>query len=181
MPAAVTSHGRRFPRRLADAAIVAAAIGLGWLCLRQIVPDWRAGDPEALSARAIAAFSRAETPAARGGAEAALRGALKRSPLDARLLRTLAVAAELRGDRARAVATMAVAGARGWRDTLTQVWLFSDAVARGDDAAASLHADAVLRQTPELQPNLFPVMIASMRDRAAAVAPYVARLAEAPD
>lgn len=72
--------------------------------------------------------------------------ALKRSPLSTRGLRTFALSAQERGDTELSGKAMALAGALGWRDTPTQLWLIHAFWTQGDYAAALERADALSRR-----------------------------------
>lgn len=88
------------------------------------------------------------------------RRALQAKPLDARALTLLGLIAEREGDPARADALMRIAGARSWRDPITQVWLFRQDTKRGDFAGAITHSDAILRMDPPGWERLFPALAA---------------------
>lgn len=157
-------------------AIAAFAVVLFWLCADRLA----AGLRPTPSARAWTTLLRAGTPADIAGAGVSARADLAANPLNVRDLVILGLEAESRGDRARARAIMALCGRRTWREPFSQTWLFTDALRRHDLAAASLHADAVLRRDPNFAAALFPVIIHALADPAA-MPPFVARLAEAPE
>jgi hypothetical protein len=174
------------------AAIAFAALGLSWASIVHAVSSdygvqrpakalaWDAGTPEALSEMASLRFEGARTDRDFVEATQYARRALIAAPLDGPAIRVLALDAERLGERARAGALMRLGGAVSWRDPLTQIWLFSDALARSDHQAASEHANALLKTQETMQTVLFPAILREMRDRRA-IAPYVADLAEAPD
>jgi hypothetical protein len=83
----------------------------------------------------------AEIDAATGLAEAALSA----NPLEARAIRLLAFAADVKGEDGRAVKLMQSASARTRRDVAVEAWLFDRAVEAGDASAALDHGDALLR------------------------------------
>jgi hypothetical protein len=70
------------------------------------------------------------------------------------------MASERMGDQPRADRLMEIAGARSWRDTLGQAWLFGHELQQHDFAAAVTHADAMLRIDPELETQVFPALAA---------------------
>jgi hypothetical protein len=94
---------------------------------------------------AVGANASDETRAGLGFAVGLARRALQAKPLDARALTLLGLIAEREGDPARADALMRIAGARTWRDPITQLWLFNQDTKRGDFAGAITHSDAILR------------------------------------
>ncbi|WP_324826811.1 hypothetical protein [Qipengyuania zhejiangensis] len=73
------------------------------------------------------------------------RVAVARDPMDARGLAFLGAAAELSGDRAQAARAFGVSSQLGHRNPLTQIYLFSEDLARGNFDAAASRVDALLR------------------------------------
>lgn len=114
---------------------------------------YRAGNVEALSGSAHAATM------AGNGAEAKRLAllALDRDPLDVASLRELALGEEALGHTALAGRMMDQAGRLSWRDTPSQVWLFSRAVRTGDINAITLRGDALLRRK-KLPDTVMPVL-----------------------
>jgi hypothetical protein len=113
-----------------------------------------------------------------GAARLATR-ALQLYPLNAPALTTYGFAMGQLGKPADAEAAMSVAGERGWRDVLTQVWLFRrDLLARNYDGAVA-HGDAVMRRQDITPTIVLAVLAAAARDPAA-IAPLVQRLSASP-
>jgi O-antigen ligase len=107
------------------------------------------------------------------------RRVLASAPLDSAALRTLALAREGEDRFDESFALMTAAGRLGWRDEITQWWLFESAVKSGELAVAVQRADALLRQNI-VQPQLF-VRLRELNRNPAATAELALRLAEKPD
>ena len=118
--------------------------------------SWRANSPLALSLKAEHLTSVQDYEAA----DALARQALGRSSLRADALRTLALSASARGRADEALTLMSSAGRLNPRDDQTQSWLFERAVARGDYRRAVLHADALMRRSPQTQAPLSSALVA---------------------
>jgi len=86
------------------------------------------------------------------------RQALESTPIDARALTLLGLVAERQGERDRAERLMQVAGSRTKRDGIAQVWLFANDLRRGELEQGLPRIDAVIRTTPELQPQVFAAL-----------------------
>jgi hypothetical protein len=86
------------------------------------------------------------------------RRALLFDPLDSRALSLLGFVAERKGDPARAEALMSLAAARSWRNPSPHVWLFAQAIRRGQFEEALAQADGLLRAYPRYEETLFPVL-----------------------
>lgn len=71
---------------------------------------------------------------------------LQRSPMSVEDIRNAGLAAEALGKPAEARAAMALAGNLSWRDSATQLWLFSQAVREQDFVEAVGRADALMRR-----------------------------------
>jgi hypothetical protein len=84
--------------------------------------------------------------------------ALRSTPLNAHALSLLGLIAEREGDQKSAEALMRIAAARTWRDQTTDEWMLNNEARRGDYARALPYADALLRISYNLQPELFPVL-----------------------
>jgi hypothetical protein len=108
------------------------------------------------------------------------RRALLSAPLEARALEVLALEAEQAGGVTRARMLMVIADKWSRRDSVTQLWLFEQALIDGDWPRVSLHADALLRRQWQLEKVVFPGLVGALRDPAA-VAPVVETLDEDPD
>ncbi|MDO8297976.1 MAG: hypothetical protein Q7T19_16255 [Caulobacter sp.] len=106
---------------------------------------WRANSPLALAIKADRLVRRDDHTVA----DAMARRALRRSSLRADALRTLALSASARGRANEALTLMSQAGRLNPRDGETQSWLFERAVARGDYRRAVLHADGLMRRSPQ--------------------------------
>ena len=91
----------------------------------------------------------------------------------------LAEAYQLTGDQARTHRLMEIAGQRSLRDTRSQLWLFQESLAakRFDDAFT--RGDLLLLRNPDLEPYIFPAMVAQVGDPAARSA-LLARLRRGP-
>lgn len=147
---------RRIGRLLIVTAAVPAAVGLAVINFGDLAA--RSRDPVLLAHAAAFSFQSAtlvaEAELAAGKAASAARTArhaLEGAPLSARALRTLGLAREAQGNATGAAAAMALAGALGWRDTPTQIWLVKAYLQQGDYAAALERTDALARrrQWPE--------------------------------
>lgn len=127
---------------------------------------WRANSPQALALEAERQTSAGRYEAA----EALARQALRRSSLRADALRILALSASAKGRSNEALALMSRAGRLNPRDVQTQSWLFERAMARGDHRLAVLHADALMRRSPQAQAPLSSALVALLDDREARTA-----------
>lgn len=117
---------------------------------------WRPTSPAALALKAERLTGVQDYEAA----DAAARQALGRSSLRADALRTLALSASARGRADEALTMMNRAGRLNPRDDQTQGWLFERAMARGDYRRAVLHADALMRRSPQTQAPLSSALTA---------------------
>lgn len=106
------------------------------------------------------------------------RAAFAIAPINAPALRTLGFAAEAGEEHRSAYALLATAGALGWRDVLTQLWLMQQALDSGEPNAAMERADALLRQGI-LSSEIFAELRRLGRSRAVNAA-LAARLAGGP-
>lgn len=107
------------------------------------------------------------------------RAVLKKDPLDARAVETIALIADRRRDQATALKTMKLASKLSRRQQVTQAWLFESLLQRGDFNGAFNAADALLRLSPGTKDRLFPPMTAALSYQGAAPA-MVARLEPSP-
>src|SRR5262249_54146724 len=98
------------------------------------------------------------------------RRAILSDPLDSRALSLLGLAAERKGDLARAEALMSLAAARSWRNPSPHVWLFAQAIRRGKFEEALAQADGLLRAYPRYEETIFPVLAVFGTDRGALTA-----------
>lgn len=122
--------------------------------------SWRANSPLALALKAERLTSVQDYE----GADVMARQALGRSSLRADALRTLALSASARGRADEALTLMSRAGRLNPRDDQTQSWLFERAMARGDYRRAVLHADALMRRSPQTQAPLSSALVALLGD-----------------
>ena len=153
------------------AAIVKPDVALAWnsaepKAMDELARQCLVGNGRARSAGAPRADSRSGAKTAANSAapacddldraETLARRALQQNPLDARALTLLGLIADRKGDAARANRLMRTAGARSWRDPMTQAWLFSEKIKQRDFAGALTHADAILRTTRDFDERIFP-------------------------
>ena len=115
---------------------------------------WRPDSAEALTTLAEQRLL-AHDP---GRAAEFARKALRREPLDVAALSVLGAALDEAGYHDRAEKMLAIAGDRGWRDALTQFWLFGDRLRSKRYEEAFKRADVMLRRFPELSPRFYPLM-----------------------
>lgn len=164
-----------------------AMVWLGGQFVTQGVSDsFLAADPELAvlwrgdSSDAIAALARVRLAAHdREGAVRLAARALQLAPLNASALTTYAFAMDQLGRQAQADQAMAVAGALGWRDVLTQLWLLRRRLIVGDYAAALDHADALMRRQDDVPRPLFAALAMAAHDPRT-TAPLVRHLAANP-
>jgi len=130
------------------------------------------------SARALGRDAAAGLMANPEQAAARARAGLKVAPLDAVAIRTLALASESRGKAADSFALMTAAGALGWRDEITQLWLYDRALQSGEVDVAMQRADALLRLNA--MPAEFFVILRDIARKDAANAALARQLSEAP-
>jgi tetratricopeptide (TPR) repeat protein len=136
---------------------------------------WAGASPGALSALARQRLAAGDAhDAARLAADA-----LRRAPLNASALATYGLAMERLGQPRLGDRAMTLAGERGWRDVLTQVWLFRRDLLSSHFAPAFNHADALLRRESTPVPAALQILALAVRDPRA-VAPLGDRLAANP-
>jgi len=172
-------------------AVAVAALWLGWrvvaatmaatyaLADPAVALAWDAAFPDALVRLAERQLRLGEEATDLTAVSDLAGRALVASPLEARALRLMALAADLGADGERAERLMTVAGARSLRDPAAQAWLFQNRLRSGDVAAALDHADALLRTEPQLADRMLPALAGLASDPAAWPA-LVARLATDP-
>ena len=180
------------PRQLLALALAIASLGLIGACGLQAAKtyladhdpdsalDWGLASPDALSVLAQQRLSDATRPGHNADAAWFARRALLSTPLEARALRVLALEAEQAGGHTRARMLMVIADKWSRRDSVTQLWLFQQALFDGDWPSATRHADALLRRHWQLEDAVFPGLVDALRDPAA-VASVVGTLDEDPD
>lgn len=102
------------------------------------------------------------------------RAVLAREPLNAEIVRMLAMSAD-RAHQATIAPMMHLAERISRRDLLNQLWLVEDAVSRGDVAGALVHYDRALSVHPEAGAQLFPILTAALAhpDIRQALIPYL--------
>ena len=121
---------------------------------------WR-GD----SADAVAALARERLIGRDRDGAARLAGrALQLAPLNASALTTYGFAMDELGRQPQADRAMTVAGRLGWRDVVTQIWLFRRHLLAGDFEAALNHGDALMRRQNEVPKLLLAALTAAARD-----------------
>ncbi len=105
------------------------------------------------------------------------RIAIQSEPLNRTLIRTLAVQAELRGDKAMAAKGMIAADRMSRRDTIAQMWLAEYFRRRNEPVRSLSHYNAAMLVKPELQQVLLPGMVPALADSAfrKALQPYILR------
>lgn len=124
---------------------------------------WKPSEAIALNELAFRELAKSDgdLTAARGLAERALRS----NPLDVRALSALGLISERQGSQVRADILMRLSGERTWRDSTTQAWLVNRDIQRGEFEQALSHIDALLRITPGLIEQTFPVLTAFTIDK----------------
>jgi hypothetical protein len=163
---------RRSPPNFVGFVLTIAMVWLGGQFVTQGMSDaLLGGDPELAvlwrgdSADAVAVLARARlTSHNRDGAVRLAAHALQLAPLNASALATYGLAMEQLGHQPQADQAMAVAGKLGWRDVLTQLWLFRRGLIVGDFDAALDHADALMRRQDDVPKALFVALGAAAHD-----------------
>jgi hypothetical protein len=192
MSATPSSQEPAAPRRPAPPSAVGfvLALALVWLggqFVRQGLSDellasrpelavlWMGEAPDALGRLARERLARGD------GANAARLAAraLRRAPLDGPALATYGLAMDRLGDPRAADRAVTLAGARGWRDLPTQIWLMRRDLLARRFAGAFAHADALLRREPTPPPGVFAILTAAALEPGA-VGPLAERLAANP-
>ncbi|HEY1753345.1 MAG TPA: hypothetical protein VGG29_18960 [Caulobacteraceae bacterium] len=167
------------------------AVGLVWLggqFVRQGVSDSFLTDKPGLavlwqgdSSEAIAALARASLKAKNPGGAARLAvKAMQRWPLNAPALTTYGLALEQLKQPARANLAMTLAGRAGWRDNLTQIWLFRRDMLAQHYPGAVDHGDALLRRQEQGPVIVYEILAAVAARDPRILAPLSAHLAAKP-
>ncbi|MGH6970913.1 MAG: hypothetical protein ACREEQ_04820, partial [Caulobacteraceae bacterium] len=163
-----------------------AVVWLGGQYLTQGVSDELVASRPALavlwrgdSADALAALAHKDLGRNSGGAVRLSLKALQHAPLDTLALTTYGLAEARLGHRALADRAIALSGSRGWRDVLTQIWLFRSLLMQARLDAAFRHADALMRREDVNPPVLYRILAVAARDPPA-LDPLAARLAADP-
>ena len=171
-PAASGQAARRPLPNFVGFVLTIAMVWLGGQCLTQGLSDhFLTAEPEAAvlwrgdSSDAIAALARQRLAGRDQGGAARLAGrALQLAPLNASAMTTYGFAMDELGRQARADTAMAIAGKLGWRDALTQLWLFRRMLLAGDFEAALNHADALMRRQDVVPAALLAALTAAAHD-----------------
>lgn len=90
---------------------------------------------------------------------ARLREAALREPVNTDALSTLAAIDDYRKDNVRARALFRASEAVSRRNTLTELWMIEDAVARGNVAEAVRHYNRAMLVSNEVRPTLLPILV----------------------
>ncbi len=98
--------------------------------------------------------------------------AYRREPLNAPALRSLALAAEAKGDQAKAQKLMANAVKFSRRDTAANNWQFVKALSAKDLGLSLTIVDRILNENDDLRPQYIPVLIASVAEKEGFAAIY---------
>ncbi|HEX3408445.1 MAG TPA: hypothetical protein VHS81_14510 [Caulobacteraceae bacterium] len=113
------------------------------------------------------------------GAARLAKKALLLSPLNARALTTYGLAMDAQRQTAVAGRVMTLAGQLGWRDLITQVWLFRRDLLAADFKDAFDHADALMRRVPSPPAPVLRILAVAARNPNA-IGPLADRLAANP-
>ena len=140
---------------------------------------WRPTQAAALANAATDQFDTAKSPSQLASAEGLARRALSHGPLEASAVRTLGISAALSGRADRAANLLTLAQRITLRDAPTQLWLLDGSLKRSDYPGAVMHADVLMRTSPD-SPYEDTLLIELASDPRA-VAPLVAHLAAGPD
>jgi hypothetical protein len=168
---AAPDGARRLPN-FVGFLLTIAMVWLGGQFVTQGLSDHLLGsDPELAvlwrgdSADAVAALARQRLIGRDRDGAARLAGrALRLEPLNPAALTTYGFAMDELGRQPQADRAMTVAGRLGWRDVLTQIWLFRRLLLAGDFEAALNHADALMRRQNEVPKLLLAVLTAAAHD-----------------
>lgn len=114
-----------------------------------------------------------------GGAARLAKKAMQLSPLNARAITTYGLAMDAQRQPAVASRAMTLAGQRGWRDLITQIWLFRRDLLVADFTDAFDHADALMRRVPSPPVPVLRLLSVVARNPNA-IAPLADRLAANP-
>jgi hypothetical protein len=164
-----------------------ALVWLGGQFIRQGVSDNLLNDQPELAMLWMGDSSDAVAQLARyrlrtrdpSGAARLAKKALQLAPLNAPALTTFALAMDAQRQPIVASRAMTLAGQRGWRDLVTQIWLFRRDLLAADFKDAFDHADALLRRVPAPPAPVLRLLALAARDPNA-VGPLADRLAANP-
>lgn len=107
-----------------------------------LAPRLAPHSPTAATLLAIEALKRGDSQAL----ERAALQALRQAPVRPEPVALLAVARQALGEGEQTASLMAIAGAAGWRESITNLWLLNQGLATGNPAMAAQRGDALLRQ-----------------------------------
>ncbi len=150
----------------------AAAVWLAVLIVRDGAAHWALdtrpavalrfapGHAQALAAAADDTLTKARSPADLQRASDLAARALAGDATQINALRDLGLIAARRGETARAMRLMSLAGRRSPLDGVTHLWLMDRRLASGDYVGAFAEADLLMRHAPGLTPALTPVLLA---------------------
>ena len=167
----------------------AAAVWLAVLIVRDGAAHWALdtqpatairlapGDARALAAAADDILAKAKSPDDLRRASDLAARALAGDVTQINALRDLGLIAARRGEMARAMRLMSLAGRRSPLDGVTHLWLMGRRLASGDYAQGFADADLLLRHAPGLTPVLTPLLLDYAAPGRAAL---TARLAASP-
>jgi hypothetical protein len=163
---------RRSPPNFVGFVLTIAMVWLGGQFVTQGVSDhFLTSDPELAllwrgdSSDAVAALARKRLIGHdRDGAMRLAGRALQLAPLNASALTTYGFAMDLQGRQPQADAAMFVAGRLGWRDLVTQIWLFRRMLLAANVEAALNHADALMRRQDAVPTAVLAALTAAARD-----------------
>jgi hypothetical protein len=193
MERALNSHASKptWPIWLKRAVYCVGGLLLAWRVLALGMADttngsdpeaalaWRPTQAAALASAAAEQFNSAKSPAQIANAERLAAHALSHGPLEASAVRTLGLSAALTGYPDRAASLLALAERMTLRDVPTQLWLLDGSVKRADYPGAVMHADVLMRTTPDN--SQVETLLIQLASDPRAVAPLVAHLTANPD
>lgn len=112
--------------------------------------------------------------------EVRMRRSLQNQPVNAKAMRLLATAADLRGDKLRAESLLARGVQLTRRDMISQLWMIEFAADRNDMVKVLMHFDTALRTSRKAEAVLFPRLTLAIRNPEvrSALKPYIARKAD---
>lgn len=120
---------------------------------------WPAGNLPKIALGAEFMVSNAPATSGVGHLRQMAKDATIREPVDSHALSLLATIVDYAGDRNNARKLFSLSEAISRRNSVTQLWLISDAVDRGDVAGAIEHYDRALRASLELREVLLPILV----------------------
>lgn len=114
------------------------------------------------------------------GLAAEARSILRSRPMDARAASLIATVDAQRGATAKADEMMTAAFGLNRRDVAVNAWLFDQSMKARRYQTGFMHADIMLRRSPDLGRSLYPLLISSLADPAA-VRPLAQVLKDGPN